>query len=642
MPLYPFEMQIAVDANNPGTVVQEGVVTISDPGDSSNTPLTILTPLGLPMANPIRTSRQGFIPAFQATIPQIKWSDGNYAGYLSSSKGLLDEAIAARQAAETASISNLPAGGTAGQVLTKASDTNGDTRWGDATGGGGTGLMGPPGPKGDKGATGATGATGPAGATTLAGMTDAVISAPANRDALVYDSATSKWKNVPSQRVDTTAGRAVYVWDNVNNREQLAFGDTGYRALCTWTTAGVITGGTTGGGGSTGSSNKTLGVYWTGWGAPGNMTNVDTDYNLIYVFAATRAEGTGNLSWPYAMPVGLQEARARGQKVILSTGGAGQAIAFNSRTISQQFVTTFQTVASSMGGVDGIDFNTFEGGVSPNLTEYRWMASEFKRIYGPNFIVTSPPAPWSTVDMDFCRAMLASGHMDFCSPQYYDGPGMAEKSYVVSNVAEWITSVAAGDASKIAVGFGVANAQNYMTNAVAIDTFQTIKANHPNIRGAFLWERAADAAQNWAFANAMGPLVGAGGGGGGTTGMPATIVGFAPTAGVAGGIYLRRLNNMIQFSIHGATTTAAGQSIAIPAGFQPGGAPYPTIIMVCTVGTTLTMASSAVGMTDLWMSFPNAAKVPNGGADYGSMATWTTQQRWPTTLPGTAVGTIPY
>ena len=127
MVLYPFEMQLAVDANSPETVVQGGVVTISAP--NSTTPLAIVDAAGLPMANPIETSSQGFIPAFQATIPHVMWTDGGYAGYLSSYKGLLDEAIAAREAAETAALNGIPAGGGLGQTLVKASPTDGHAMW---------------------------------------------------------------------------------------------------------------------------------------------------------------------------------------------------------------------------------------------------------------------------------------------------------------------------------------------------------------------------------------------------------------------------------------------------------------------------------------------------------------------------------
>jgi hypothetical protein len=129
MTLYPFEMQIAVDANHPDTVVRAGQITIVDPGDATNSPLTLVDPAGVSMPNPITTSAQGFVPRFQATIPHIKWTDGTYSGYLSSYKGLLDEAIAARQAAEATLIAGVPVGGTSRQVLAKASDTDRDTAW---------------------------------------------------------------------------------------------------------------------------------------------------------------------------------------------------------------------------------------------------------------------------------------------------------------------------------------------------------------------------------------------------------------------------------------------------------------------------------------------------------------------------------
>lgn len=117
--------------------------------------------------------------------------------------------------------------------------------------------------------------------------------------------------------------------------------------------------------------------------------------------------------------------------------------------------------------------------------------------------------------------------------------------------------------------------------------------------------------------------------------------GFAAQVGIAGGFYLRRQLNTIQFSIHGARATDTGQNVPLPDGFRPGGAPFPTITMLCNVGTTVTLASSSVGNYDLWMTFPNGCTIPNASADYGSMANWTTQQSWPTSLPGTAVGEIP-
>lgn len=41
------------------------------------------------------------------------------------------------------------------------------------------------------------------------------------------------WQFIASQRVDETAGRAIYTWDDLNNREQRVFGDTGFRSIGT-------------------------------------------------------------------------------------------------------------------------------------------------------------------------------------------------------------------------------------------------------------------------------------------------------------------------------------------------------------------------------------------------------------------------
>ncbi|UVK62841.1 minor tail protein [Arthrobacter phage Uzumaki] len=51
------------------------------------------------------------------------------------------------------------------------------------------------------------------------------------------------WKVFSSSRVDQTAGRVIYEWDVVNNRDQLIYGDTGWRELAaTPVTNGVVSG----------------------------------------------------------------------------------------------------------------------------------------------------------------------------------------------------------------------------------------------------------------------------------------------------------------------------------------------------------------------------------------------------------------
>ena len=206
--------------------------------------------------------------------------------------------------------------------------------------------------------------------------------------------------------------------------------------------------------------------------------------------------------------------RTRGQRIILSAGGASQGIDFRNRRVSTRFVESISRINSELGGsalapaIDGLDFNTFEGNFTPNITEYRWMGKELKRRFGASFIVTAPPAPWKAADRAFCRAMLTAGAMDYAAPQYYDGPGLANEKYIVTSTTRWVREVARGDASKIVVGFGVGSQSNYLSVQKIMSSWRQIEARHPDIRGAFLWHHKRDFDRGWSFAKQMAPVKG--------------------------------------------------------------------------------------------------------------------------------------
>lgn len=103
MPTYPFDTQIVFAADNPGVVMTSASVTLYSPTDlSTSSPLALTDTFGVPLGNPVQVSAQGFIPAFRAGIPQVRWVAGGYSGYLNSYQGLLDAALAAQAAAEQA------------------------------------------------------------------------------------------------------------------------------------------------------------------------------------------------------------------------------------------------------------------------------------------------------------------------------------------------------------------------------------------------------------------------------------------------------------------------------------------------------------------------------------------------------------
>jgi chitinase len=139
----------------------------------------------------------------------------------------------------------------------------------------------------------------------------------------------------------------------------------------------------------------------------------------------------------------------------------------------------------------------------PDTTEMIWIGQQLKGMY-PGFLVTTPPAPWSTVDQTFSSQMLAAGALDYAAPQYYDGPNLATQAYVVPSVDTWAGLL--GE-EHVVVGFGVANATNYMTIQQAVSTWDAVLANHPGIGGAFDWQIDVDQSTGWPFAMQVGPLV---------------------------------------------------------------------------------------------------------------------------------------
>ncbi|MGY4543247.1 hypothetical protein ACVWY0_003180 [Arthrobacter sp. UYNi723] len=98
---YTFDQIFAVDEANPSNVARNATVLIFAPGDAANTPLTLTTPAGLALANPVPVNGNGFGSAFMhATLDRVAWSGGGFSGFFTSYDGMKNEALAARAAAE--------------------------------------------------------------------------------------------------------------------------------------------------------------------------------------------------------------------------------------------------------------------------------------------------------------------------------------------------------------------------------------------------------------------------------------------------------------------------------------------------------------------------------------------------------------
>jgi chitinase len=258
--------------------------------------------------------------------------------------------------------------------------------------------------------------------------------------------------------------------------------------------------------------------YYPNWTpSPIRLRDIPAAYNVVYLFAATPVGGppgtTGAVEWSAPgngrgaatnLVADLAHVRAvQGRRVILSVGGAGNGMSFPSRAKSQRFVDSIAALHAQLGGFDGIDWNTFEADQAPDTAEMIWISLELKRRF-PGFAITAPPAPWNRRDKDFCVAMAAAGALDYCAPQYYDGPGLDQQAYIATSVAEWVGLLGA---SKVVVGFGIWDQTNYMSIGEAVPTWNQVRAAHPGLRGAFDWNVHLDESQGWPFASQLAPLV---------------------------------------------------------------------------------------------------------------------------------------
>ena len=286
---------------------------------------------------------------------------------------------------------------------------------------------------------------------------------------------------------------------------------------------GNAQGGSPGSAGSAGSTGTTLPAkvvagYYPNWTeSPARIKDVDSHYNVIYLFAAQPVGGapgtTGAVNWTAPgngrgaatnLNADIQYARStQGRKILLSIGGAGNGMSFPTRTKSQAFVDSVDSWYQKLGAIDGIDWNTFEGNQAPDTTEMIWISLELKKHH-PGFIITAPPAPWNSVDKTFCAAMVKAGALDYAAPQYYDGPNLATQTYMETSVAEWVKLLGA---SHVVVGFGIWDQPNYMSIADAVKTWKALEATTPTLRGAFDWQIHTDESQGWPFAKQLGPLV---------------------------------------------------------------------------------------------------------------------------------------
>jgi chitinase len=264
---------------------------------------------------------------------------------------------------------------------------------------------------------------------------------------------------------------------------------------------------------------KVLGCYYTAWDTGTfRITDVPTDFNVIYLFHCKPAGaavdgswnnvGDGSFMFEYSNDVTrdqVQACRTRGQKVLLTVGGAGAGYAWDNRDKSTSFVTSFKAIADQLGGVDGIDFNNYDAGIvtagnfAAVSTEMVWIAQQLKAAYGDDFAVTSPPQPNDMLQQSLMATLKNAGVLTYAAPQFYDWNGFNAVGYIKNAIDSWAALVGEGH---LAVGLS-ANYSNGPSMDDCAREWAAVKAAHPGIRGMFCWSAQTNLQGGNAWGSAM-------------------------------------------------------------------------------------------------------------------------------------------
>ncbi len=300
-----------------------------------------------------------------------------------------------------------------------------------------------------------------------------------------------------------------------------------------------------GGGGSGGLPAHVLMGYWqdfTNGATPLTLADVPTSYNLVAVAFGdsddTPGQVTFSLDSTLASDLGgytqqqfiddIQTLQARGQKVILSAGGADGTIEVDDAASASAFASSVYSLIQEYG-FNGVDID-LENGVNPT-----YMASALEQLesdVGSSLIITLAPQTvdtQSTGDDYFELALDIKSILTMMNTQYYNSGTMdgCDGNVYAEGTENFMTALACteleGGLSPSQVGLGLpastsAAGSGYVAPSVvddALDCLATLEncgsfvppQAWPTIRGVMTWSINWDASNGYNFADTVSPYL---------------------------------------------------------------------------------------------------------------------------------------
>ena len=266
------------------------------------------------------------------------------------------------------------------------------------------------------------------------------------------------------------------------------------------------------------------------------IAQVPTTYNIIAVAFGTSTTTPGQVAFSIdsglASALGgystsqfiadINTAHSRGQKVILSVGGANGTVSVSDSTSASNFATSISSLMSQYG-FDGVDID-LESGINPS--EMAAAISQLKSLQ-PNALVTAAPQTVDTLSTGSDYFQFASdigSNMTMMNTQYYNSGSMngCDGNVYSEGTENFITALACTELQGLAantIGVGLpatpsAAGSGYVSPSTVVAAIQCLAggtncgsfkppSTWPGLRGVMTWSINWDASNNYAFANGV-------------------------------------------------------------------------------------------------------------------------------------------
>ncbi len=189
-----------------------------------------------------------------------------------------------------------------------------------------------------------------------------------------------------------------------------------------------------------------------------------------------------------AMIEHVKTLRARGVRMVISIGGQNAHVNLSNR---QGFVNAVMELNKDIP-LDGLDWDLEVGGL--NQDDVIAICAELKRLRGKNFAITMAPNG-STIGtyITVGKALYDRGLLDMIGMQFYEAP-------VSKEAAMWRTNQirdAGIPDGYISIGMMIGPEEKFWTIEECVEYFKYLKAAHPHLRGAYLWEGSRPYTKEW-------------------------------------------------------------------------------------------------------------------------------------------------